>query len=102
MQLIFESISNRKGEVVKQESLARGMLRYEMICTDSGDVDFPKSYSVTVESRLTDETCSETILDLTANENYAYEFFERLVLFSVTPVSLYEVAEDFIAEKYCL
>ena len=100
MQLNIEEITNEKGEVVESESLADGKLVYKMTVRDTGDKEYPHSFSISVISRLCPETLYETVRDITVNEQYAKELFERIVLGSVTPVTMYEVIEDFLAEKY--
>lgn len=102
MQLIFERITKGKGEVIKQYALADGSLLYELTAADSGDSEYPISYSVSVRSTLSGGMLEKTVPDLTVNRQYALEFFELLVLYAVTPVTLCEVAEDFIVEKYSL
>lgn len=100
MQLYYERITNGEGEVLDYQSAAGGLLEYELTATDTGDSVYPKSYSVSVRSRLCGEAMTATVSDVTVNEQYARELFERAVLYDVTAVSLHEVTEDFLAEKY--
>lgn len=89
------------GEVkVRAKSLAGGRLKYELFYEECEENKSFKSYGVRISCSLFEEYDEEVVRDLTVNEQYATEFFERLVKGFVTPVTLCCIAEDYLAEKY--
>ena len=55
-----------------------------------------ESYGVTVKNEITGETA--TISDITENLQTSEALFDRLLTGCVTPMSLKDVVEDFVAE----
>ncbi len=83
------------SSVVRTEIVARGKIRYTMTIVNG-------RYSFSVSSSLTGDEYSEKVDDLTTKREIADSFFELIVRNLVTPCSLKDVAEDFVAEIYSL
>ena len=83
------------SSVVRCECVGGGKIHYTMTTENGG-------YSFSVSSSLFDEEYSEKVNDVTTKREIADSFFELLVRNLVTPCSLKEVAEDFVAEIYSL
>lgn len=81
------------SSVVRCESVGGDKIHYTMT-TENG------RYCFSVSSVLFAEEETEKINDLTSEKEIADSFFELLVRNFVTPCSLKEVAEDFLAEIY--
>lgn len=98
---LLHQIYNCKNKTtVREESLAMGKLRYELFYEECKEDNSLVCYGAEIECSLFGETEKEILRDITADKDLAYEFFERLVAYFVTPVTLRCVAEDFIEEKY--
>ena len=81
--------------VVRSECVGGDKIHYTMTIGDGG-------YSFSVSSSLFGEEYSEKVNDVTTKREIADSFFELLIRNLVTPCSLREVAEDFVAEIYSL
>ncbi|MFT3951842.1 MAG: DUF6514 family protein [Oscillospiraceae bacterium] len=86
---------------LQQEDAAGGKLRYSLIqhnChTDSEEGN---TYGIRIECSLFGETENVAIYDITPNIDYALELYEIVRLYMITPISLNDIVEDFLTEKY--
>ena len=86
--------------VVRSESFAGNKLNYQLIGENTGNEKYPVTYGVRVETSLFGSLQDVQIGDITVNKAYAEELFSLLVTYLVTPISLKDVIEDFLYEKY--
>ncbi len=100
MQLVDANAIMGQKCPVKCEVLADGKLCYKLFSTETGNESYPLSYGIEIECSLFGEKDVDILEDITVNYEYISELFELLVTYSVTPVSLRCIAEDFINEKY--
>lgn len=97
--LLHQEFKCENKTIVREEALAMGKLRYELFYEECKEDSSLVCYGAAIECSLFGENEREVLGDITANKDLAYEFFERLVAYLVTPVTLRCVAEDFIEEK---
>jgi len=87
--------------VMLQAVLANQRLIYRLIESNiECDDIISKCYGIEIECHLFGDCETSKILDITSNIEFAKELFDLLCTNLVTPISLKDIAEDFITEKY--
>lgn len=89
-----------KTSVIRKQTAAKGRLCYELICKTDAQSNEVISYGVKLYNALFGSAEQVEILDVTPDLAYAIELFELLVCFLVTPITLKDVIDDFLYEKY--
>lgn len=84
------------------EELADGKLSYFLTQQqlEDGEDQGGTTYGIRVCCSLFGKQEYAELADITPNLAYAQELYELVRLYMVTPISLAEVAQDFITEKY--
>jgi hypothetical protein len=88
---MYEILTKENTLVTEQRSYT---MRYALLQGEQA----PKEFAVSVQNVETGEVA--TVWELTSDQQQAMEFFGRVTRGTVTPVSLREIAEDFVAQLY--
>lgn len=95
-------VTNYSSEnVMIREVLANQKLVYKLIESDYEMEDtIANCYGIEIECYLFGERETSKVLNITSKIEIAKELFDLLCANLVTPISLKEIVEDFITEKY--
>jgi len=93
--------SSYPEKVVRTEVLANQRLIYRLIESEY-EIEDSKAvcYGIEIESSLFGEIEKSKVVDITTDLNFASDIFDLLYENLVTPISLKDILEDFVTQKY--
>lgn len=102
----MESVSPAFGKVCATKIIDNTRIEYVLLTCIHDDRLFPTYYGISVSKWAdTSETMpmeDTLIYDISANRDYVLDVIERIHLLSVTPVSLYDVIYDLVADMHAV
>lgn len=89
-------ILSRKKNLSEIDSIVYYQLKEVRLSTESDNHRSSFNISISLKNKKTGETESTEVNDVTSLKNIAMDIFISLINGNVTPVSLYDIIEDFL------